>query len=60
MAEETYTRPAARRVLPVRVGPAGYAAVKRLADQHTNGNVSEMARMLLAEAIAARKRADTR
>ncbi len=39
----------------MRVAPAGLAAIRLLADAETEGNVSEMIRILLAEAITARQ-----
>ncbi len=38
----------------VRLSPAGLARVKELAEVETEGNVSQMIRKLLAEAITAR------
>lgn len=43
-----------RRYLPMRISQSGYEKLKALAEAETGGNVSEMARILLAEAIAAR------
>lgn len=43
-----------QRYFPVRITADGYAALKRLADAETDGNVSEMARRLLGEALTAR------
>lgn len=44
----------ARRYFSLRMSQAGYDAVKALADAEMGGNVSEMARLLLSEALQAR------
>jgi hypothetical protein len=50
-------RPGPRREpVPLRLSPAGRQAVQELADKETDGNLSEMIRKLLAEAVAARQR----
>lgn len=47
------TRPARKRreYVPVRLGVDGLERVRQLADEETEGNVSQMVRKLLAEAI---------
>lgn len=40
----------------MRLSEAGHAEVQRLADEETEGNVSQMARKLLSEALDARRR----
>jgi hypothetical protein len=37
------------------MSPAGLAAIRQIADAETDGNLSEMIRILLMEAIAARQ-----
>lgn len=50
-------RPGPRRqYVGVRLSPAGLEAVEKLAETETEGNVSEMIRKLLSEAITARQR----
>lgn len=49
------------RFVGVRLSPAGYDVLQRMADDETNGNLSEMMRTLLREAITHREaRADFR
>lgn len=43
-----------RRYVPVRISGDGYKTLADLAKQETGGNVSEMIRKLLAEALTAR------
>lgn len=46
-------RPGPRReYIGVRLSPEGVAAVRLLADRETGGNLSEMLRKLLSEALA--------
>lgn len=45
-----------REYVPVRLSAAGLARVRELASAETEGNVSQMIRKLLAEALAARER----
>lgn len=45
-----------REYVPVRLSREGLAKVRELAAAETEGNVSQMVRKLLAEAIAARER----
>lgn len=45
----------ARRYVPVRLSEPGYKQIKQWADEQTSGNTSEMVRILLAEAVAARQ-----
>jgi len=50
-------RPGPRRLyVGVRLSPAGLEAIEKLAAAETDGNLSEMIRKLLAEAVAARQR----
>lgn len=44
-----------RKAYAIRLSDNGVAAIQELADKETGGNLSEMARKLLAEAIAARQ-----
>jgi hypothetical protein len=44
-----------REQIAVRLSPAGLTEVRRLAGRETEGNVSQMIRKLLGEALAARK-----
>lgn len=46
----------AREYVPVRLSPEGLAKVRELAAAETEGNVSQMVRKLLAEALAQRDR----
>lgn len=46
----------AREYVPVRLSPEGLAKVRELARKETEGNVSQMIRKLLAEALASRER----
>lgn len=46
----------AREPLAVRLSANGLAAVKKLAAEETEGNVSMMIRKLLGEALAARQK----
>jgi len=45
-----------REYVPVRLSPAGVEAIRALASAETAGNLSEMIRTLLGEALAARQR----
>jgi hypothetical protein len=45
-----------REYTPVRLSPEGLAKVRELAQAETEGNVSQMIRKLLGEALAARER----
>ena len=45
-----------RRPVPLRLSEAEEAPVRRLAEQETGGNLSDMIRRLIAEALAARER----
>lgn len=50
-------RPGPRReYVAVRLKPDALAAVQSLAERETDGNLSEMIRVLLGEAMAARSR----
>ena len=46
-----------REFVGVKLSPAGLAAIRDLAAKETVGNLSEMIRLLLSEAVAARRRA---
>ena len=43
-----------RKYVGIRLSPDELEAVRRFAEQETNGNLSEMIRKLLAEAVKAR------
>lgn len=43
-----------REYVPVRLSSEGIEHVRRLAEEETEGNVSQMIRKLLGEALAAR------
>lgn len=45
-----------REYIGIRLSPDGLGAVRRLAEDETAGNLSEMVRKLLAEAIQARQK----
>lgn len=45
-----------RRYVAVRISQEGLARLRELADLETEGNVSQMIRKLLGEALAARDR----
>ena len=47
-------RPGPREYVGIRLSPDELEAVRRFAEQETNGNLSEMIRKLLAEAVKAR------
>jgi len=50
-------RPGPRRLyVGVRLSPDGLDVVEKLAEAETGGNLSEMIRKLLSEALAARQR----
>jgi hypothetical protein len=46
----------AREYVAVRLSPDGLARVREMASTETEGNISQMVRRLLSEAIAARDR----
>jgi hypothetical protein len=45
-----------REYVSVRLSPSGLTRVRELADRETEGNLSQMIRKLLSEALAARDR----
>jgi hypothetical protein len=47
---------AARKFVGVRLAPTGRAAIQELADREAGGNLSEMVRRLLSEAVTARRK----
>jgi len=50
----------AKRLIALRLSPAGHDVIRDMARRETDGNVSEMVRILLREAVAARmNRQDT-
>jgi hypothetical protein len=51
-------RPGPRReYVGIKLSPAGLETVRAMAEQETGGNVSEMIRRLLVEAVTARQKA---
>jgi hypothetical protein len=53
-------RPGPRRPLVgVRLSDEGRAYIERMAERETDGNLSEMIRKLLGEAVTARRAGDT-
>lgn len=51
---------ARRTYVGVRLSPAGLEAIEKLAAMETGGNLSEMIRKLLSEAVTARQKGGNR